>query len=210
MFKLAKPFFQADGAQGANPTDNSNGAAGDKPEAEKAGDDKDKGKQPGKVTFTAEQQAEVDHIVKERLERVQRKNETEAAKAKAILEEESLKKNSEFEKLANQRQEAIAKLEADIVQLSPHKEQAEKYRASMESLLKSQTDKLPKAMQELLAKLDPLDKMEFLATHAKDLNIEIKAVPESELSKDNNKLAAEVVDKARKDNMRLTKQLLGG
>jgi hypothetical protein len=56
-------------------------------------------------------QADVDQIVKERLERERRKAQEEAEKVRRQAEEEAAKKNGEWQTLAEQRQEQLKKVE---------------------------------------------------------------------------------------------------
>lgn len=59
-------------------------------------------------------QAELDAIVKERLDRERKAREKVAADEKAKHEAETMAKNAEWEKLAKQREDELAKLQADI------------------------------------------------------------------------------------------------
>jgi len=219
-FGFGSGLFLDEGAAGAGQasdttTENSTGAAGNGDQAaanaDQAGDgDKDKGKQSTKVTFTPEQQAAVDLIVKERLEREHKKSEANAEKARKAAEEEALVKNKEFETLAEARKTKVGELEAQIAELTPFKDQAEKYKAAMEKIVKTQVDKLPAAIKTLLERLDPIEKMQYIADHAKELNIEVIAVPETETSDSNNKLNEEAQAKAKKNNATMVKSFLSG
>jgi hypothetical protein len=213
-------FDQADGGGSATgdsltDTDDSAGANGNgdqaKTDADKAGGDKDKGKQAAaKVTFTEEQQAAVDLIVKERLEREHKKSEAAAEKVRKQAEEEALTKNKEFETLAEQRKIKVDELEAQVSELAPLKEQVEKYKGAMETILKAQMAKLPKALLPLLEKLDPIEKMQYLADHAKELNVEVIGVPETDTNDSTHKLNEEAQAKAKQQNARVVKSLFSG
>ena len=211
-------FDQNDGGGSAattgNSTDDSAGAAGNgdqaKSDADQAGDEKDKGKQTSKVTFTAEQQAEVDQIVKDRLARAQKKAEAETEKARKQAEEDGLKKNQEFEKLAETRQSKISEFETQLAELTPFKELAEKYKGAMEKMLQAQIEKLPKTIKVLIEKMDPLDQMQYLTENAKELNIDIKGVPETDTNDSTNKLNQEALNKAKQNNAKMVKTFLGG
>lgn len=210
-------FGQDDGAGGGDaaqddPTDNSAGAngEGDPASREQAGDDK--GKQPAaaKVTFTAEQQAAVDLIIKERLERANKHAEAESKRIQALAQEEALTKNKEFETLAEQRKTKVGELEAQVADLTPFKEQAEKYKAAMDKILSAQVAKLPKAIKVLIDKLDPIEKMQYIADHAKELNIEVLGIPETDTSDTDKKLNAEAEARAKTANKQLVKGFFGG
>jgi len=218
-FGFGNGLFLDDSAAGGGQasdttTENSTGAAGEgdqaKANADQAGDDKDKGKQTTKVTFTSEQQAAVDQIVKERLEREHKKSEANAEKARKAAEEEALVKNKEFETLAETRKTKVSELEAQIAELAPFKKQAEDYKAAMEKIVKTQVDKLPAPIKSLLERLDPIEKMQYIADHAKELNIEVIGVPETETNDSNNKLSEEAQAKAKKNNASMVKSFLSG
>jgi uncharacterized membrane protein YqiK len=111
-------------------------------------------------------QAELDNIVKERLEREKAKREEAAAKAKADAEAEAAKKNGEFQKLAEQREkelnEALSKVKTvDTLQA----ENAEMAKA-MQAVIDQQTATLPDPVKELLKGLSPTKQLEWLAKNA--------------------------------------------
>lgn len=205
-------YFEKDeAASAAIDTADGTGATGEaenQPNAE-AGDDKSKG-EPNKVTFTKEQQAAVDLIVKDRLKQAQRRAELDAEKLRKKAEEDALTKNQEFKTLADQRQVTITELEARIQEFEPLKDQAEKYKGAMLKVVQAQVAKLPPALKVLVEKMDPLDQMIYLGEHAKELNIAVDAVPETETSDSNNKLSKEAQDKAQRSNAKLVKGFFGG
>ncbi len=201
------------GGAGADTAD-STGAAGNGDQtitnADNAGDDKDKGKQSQKVTFSPEQQAEVDMIVKERLAREKKKSEADADKVRKQAEEEALTKNKEFEQLAETRKAKVGELEAQVTELTQYKDLAEKYKGAMEKILDAQLSKLPLSIKALMARLDPIEKMEYLTEHAKELNIDVAAVPETDTNDSTNKLNQEALNKAKQNNAKLIKTFLSG
>lgn len=205
-------FFDIDGTPGAAlNTADSTGADGngqdDKAQA-KAGDEKDK--QALKVSFTAEQQSAVDLIVKERLERAQKKALADADKLRKQAEEESLTKNQEFKTLADQRQGTITELETKLKELEPLKEQAGRYKDAMLKIVQAQVSKLPSALKVLVEKMDPLEQMDYLAEHAKELNLAVDAVPETKTNDSTQRLNKEALDKAKQNNAKLVKGFFGG
>jgi hypothetical protein len=206
-------FNQTDGggsATGDSTTDDSAGANenGDqaKTDADKTGNDKDTGK-TAKVTFSPEQQVELERVLKERLEREHKKSEAATEKVRKQAEEDALTKNKEFETLAEQRKTKVGELEAQVAELIPLKDQVEKYKGAMDTILKAQMAKLPKALLPLLEKLDPIEKMQYLADHAKELNIEVIGVPETDTNDSTHKLNEEAQAKARKNNANMVKTL---
>ena len=198
--------------QGVTTTDDSAAANGNgdqaTTEAENTGEDK--GKQTAKVTFSPEQQTELERVLKERLERERKKSETAAEKVRKQAEEDALTKNKEFETLAEQRKTKVGELEAQVAELAPLKEQVEKYKGAMETVLKAQMAKLPKAILPLLEKLDPIEKMQYLADHAKELNIEVIGVPETDTNDSTHKLNEEAQAKAKQRNAGMIKTLFSG
>ena len=212
LSKFGGLFFDIDGALGtAINTADSTGVEGnghdDKAQAE-AGDEK--GKQALKVSFTPEQQSAVDLIVKERLERAQKKALADAEKLRKQAEEESLTKNQEFKTLADQRQGTITDLETKLKELEPLKEQAGRYRDAMLKIVQAQVSKLPPALKVLVEKMDPLEQMDYLAEHAKELNLAVDAVPETKINDSTQRLNKEALDKAKQNNAKLVKGFFGG
>lgn len=201
-------FNQADGA-GSSPaaettTDNGNGTD----LSAQADPSVETGKKEGeKVQFTPEQQKAVDEIVKERLARHKKTAETEAQKAKAKAEEDALAQNKEFETLATQRATRITELETQIQELTSYKDLAEKYRSSLESIVKDQVAKLPMSVQTLVQRLDPNEQIDYLAKHAKEFNVNFNVVPVPETEPESSKsaLTKEVTDKVRRENERTIK-----
>ena len=179
-------FFKNDGGAGDSKTDD--GAADtddvskDTSKDVKAGDDLEKAKEKKEEkTFT---QVEVDEIVKERLARAKKKADDEADKAKKKADEEALEKNQEFQKLAETRQTKITELESQMAELEPFKEQADKYKAALEKQLKAMQEKLPKHILPLLAKMDPIDAMDYITKNAKDLGVSVSTYSETPDGKD--------------------------
>lgn len=158
-----------------------------------------------KATFTPEQQAEVDRLLKERLDRAKKQSEAEAEKARKKAEEETLTKNKEFETLANTRQQEIEARDKELAELKGVKEQNEKYAESIGKIVKTQIEKLPKPVQFLLAKMDPLEQMDYIAQYAKDLNIDLKDVPETDATDPSKKLTREAQEKGKNDFGRTVK-----
>lgn len=107
-------------------------------------------------------QADVDRIIKERLEREKTAREKSAAKAREEAEAEGLKKSEEWQALAK-------KLEARVGELEPIGEQVTRYKSVLEKYLEAEKKDLPKHVLVLLEKLDPADQMEYLSTNREEL-----------------------------------------
>lgn len=128
-------------------TGGSNQEPHDKPvDAPTAGDDK---------RFS---QADVDAIVKDRLDRQKRASEAAREKAEREAKEAALKEQGEFKTLAEQR---AAELEA----LKPKAEYAEQLEAVVKKLLEEQRKDVPKHIIALLDKLSITDQLDYIASN---------------------------------------------
>lgn len=166
-------YFDKDAdSSGGGGTEDSAGDDADKKkdgsaEDQKAGDDKDKSKaKEEEKLFT---QAQLDALIDDRLKRERKKAEGEAEKARKKAEADALKDNQEWQKLAESRQTEIDDLTKEKAELEPFKDQAEKYKKALDSILAAQKKDLPKHIVELLEKMDPVEAMEYITKHAKDL-----------------------------------------
>lgn len=102
-------FYSPDDAAG---TTADGAGAGEKPaETAESQDDTDKSKEPPEKKFT---QADLDRIVKERLDRERKKSEDAAAKAKADADQAALKEQGQFKELAEQEKTKREQIEAEL------------------------------------------------------------------------------------------------
>lgn len=122
----------------------------------------DKSKPDAKPQFT---QADVDRIVAERLAREQKKSADAAEKARREAEDKAAAEQGEFKKLADQRQERIAALEAQVAEAQAFKEKAERYEGALKAHLDEMRKGLPASTLELLDGRDVVDQMTWLAKH---------------------------------------------
>lgn len=191
MFDLMRKWrpvilFEADGKPGGGTTDTSSGGtdpakadakANAKPTEAKAGEDV-KDKKPAQ--WTPEQQAEIDLIMgntrKEERRKARADFDAEVAKAKKEAEDKELQEKQEFKTLAEKRQAEIDTLKKANEDLTAAKEQGDKYKAALEKSLQAQTEKLPKHIKALLAKMDVLEQMEYLTENAKDLGVKLESI----------------------------------
>ena len=164
-------FFDKDGSAGGG-TDDGAGKDADKDVKDttksadgKAGEDA-AGKDADEKKFT---QAELETIIDDRLKRERKKADDSAEKAKKKADEDALKANQEFQKLAEQRQTRIEELERSVNELNVIKEQAERYKTALDKQLKAMIEKLPKHILPLLEKMDPIEAMDYIGKHAKEL-----------------------------------------
>lgn len=117
---------------------------------------------PTGKTFSQE---DVDRIVKERLEREKLARERATARAKEEAEAEALKKNQEWQALADVNAKKADELAARVAQLEPVGEQVERYRSALERSLAAEKKDLPKHVLVLLEKLDPVEQIDYLAAN---------------------------------------------
>lgn len=162
-------FYQADVGSGGGADD----AAGDDPDKKKFGEDPKAGIDPDKAKAKKEEktftQAELDQKVEERLQHERRKSEKDAEKIRQKAEADALEKNQEWQKLAEKRQTRIDELEKQSTELTPFKEQAEKYKAALDAQLTERKKTLPKFILPLIEKMDPVEAMQYITEHAEEL-----------------------------------------
>lgn len=172
-------WFQAnsDGGQGSGKGDDGN------TEDDSGGDDaKKNGKKP-EVTFTEEQQAVVNKLVgdartKER-EKAKADLQQEADKEKKRLEEEALEKNKEWERLAATRAQELETVTKERDELFPLKDTVAKYKGVLDKMVAEAKKSVPKHLLPLLDKMDPVEALDYLTDHAKELNVKPRSYPET-------------------------------
>ncbi|MGH9426031.1 MAG: hypothetical protein ACRD2L_06990 [Terriglobia bacterium] len=194
-------YFDKDPDASGGGTDDSSGDDADKKEGSaedpNAGDDKDKAKAKEEKVYS---KAETELIVEERLKRERKKAADEAEKARKKAEADALTKNQEWQKLAESRQTEIDDLTNAKTELEPFKDQAEKYKKALDSILAAQKKDLPKHIVELLEKMDPVEAMEYITKHAKDLGVKPSTYSETpdgkekKVSDDDKKEAQKAAD----------------
>ena len=84
------------------------------------------------------------------------------AQAAEAAEAERLAKAQEWQTLAEKRQAALD-------ELKPYKDTAERYKGALAAILATQRGNLPGHVIELLDRLDPVDQLEYIAKHQKEL-----------------------------------------
>lgn len=124
-------------------------------------------------------QADIDRIVKERLERAEAKAQSKAQKAREEAEAKALEENQEFQKLAEQRAAKVSELEASSATLTERVEtvtaENERYKGALDSILKAQREGIDDGVIALLDKLDPVDQLEWIASNPQASKV--KGVP---------------------------------
>ena len=157
--------FDKDGGGSDNTDDGTEDESKEKEDESKAGDD-DKAKEKAEKKFS---QAELDQIVKDRLERERKKSEAAAEKARKEAEDAALAKNQEWQKLAETRAEEIATLAKEKAELESTREQAERYKTALDAQLAERKKTLPKFLLPLIEKMDPVEAMQYITDHAEEL-----------------------------------------
>lgn len=117
-------------------------------------------------TFT---QAELDAIVKERLERAQRKAAEQAEKARADAEAKTLAEQGEFKALAEQRAAELEKAQRALESAKHTEKELERYQTALKKQLDAARADLPTPIATLLDKLDPAEQLEWLAENRAEL-----------------------------------------
>lgn len=127
------------------------------------------GDEKPRISFSEEQQREIDRIIAERLERERRRAERERAEAERRAREAALAENQEWQKLAEERAARIAELEAELARLRDADQRLQRYMAVVQRNVETQLKAAPKIVQEALARLDPLEQLELLAQYADEI-----------------------------------------
>lgn len=118
-------------------------------------------------------QADIDRIVKERLDRERDKAQKEAAKHAADLEKKQLAENAEWQKLAEKAQQELQALKAEA-------ERAERLGAVMATMYENRLKALPANLRKAVESLpatDPLDRLAWLDAN-ESLFAQAQAVPD--------------------------------
>lgn len=110
-------------------------------------------------TFT---QAELEAIVKDRLDRAQRKAAEQADKARQDAEAKALAEQGEFKTLAEQRAARIAELEQATEAGKATGKALERYQAAVQAMIAPQLAGLPDAIQARIKALDPIEQLEWI------------------------------------------------
>jgi len=120
------------------------------------------GTEPTKTerTFT---QAELEAIVKDRLERQKRASEAQAEKTRQDAEAKALAEQGEFKALAEQHAARIAELEQETEASKALAKERDRYQAALKKHLDSQRADLPPHITALLDRLDVADQLDWLA-----------------------------------------------
>jgi hypothetical protein len=165
------------------------------PSANQAGEGEG-GSRPVAMLFS---QADVDRIVKDRLEREKAAREKALAKARDESEAEALKKNQEWQTLAERNAAKASELQAKLGELEPLSDQVVRLSGALEKYLEAEKKELPKHVLVLLEKLDAVDQMEYLAANREAIGRpgRVEGVPASPNAKQRS-LSEEELEAARR------------
>lgn len=109
--------------------------------------------------------ADLDRIVKERLEREREKAAKAEAKARKEAEMSALAQQQEWQTLAAKRQEALQEIEERLRGHEDLEAKLEKYTAALTGFLKAQLAGVPDHVADLLKDRDPVDQFEWLTAN---------------------------------------------
>ncbi len=141
-------------------------------------------------TFT---NAEVEQIIKDRLDRQKRANDTAAVKAAEEARIKALAENNEWQKVAVEREAELNAAQQKLGELS-------RYEQALAAQLEREKVGLPQYILDLLSEKNVVDQLEYLAKHAKSLRQSSES-PAPNLN-GANKSAKPVVDaKARAEEL---------
>ena len=129
------------------------------------------GKTAEKTIHLTEQELKerIEASLKERLDREARKATEATERAKREAEEEALKKNQEWQQLAERNAKRISELEPLQAQVEETNGQLERYKAALTTHLTTQREGLPQHVTDLLDRLDPVDQLEWIAKNREAL-----------------------------------------
>ena len=150
-----------------------------KQDGDAAGSEAQKG---GEKLFT---QAELDAIVKDRLERAKAKAETEAAKAREKAAADALAEQGEFKKLsetqAKQLLDMTTEKETLTAQLETATADARKYKEVVEGMLDTYKASIPEHVKPLLDRLDPVEQLAWINQNQDKVKISgVPATPKAD------------------------------
>lgn len=110
-------------------------------------------------------QADVDRIVKERLEREQGKATKAAEKARQEAEAKALVEQGDFKALSERQAKRIAELETAAADLATAQAQLGKYETALKASLAAQLAGVPEHIQDLLKRMDVTEQMEWISAN---------------------------------------------
>jgi hypothetical protein len=113
----------------------------------------------------ADFQRKVDDLLKERLEREQKKAEQKAQKAREDVLAEMAAKNGEWQQLAEQRAAKLTELEQQIATLDATTTKVQRYEQALAKQVEALRKDVPKHLAPLLDRLDVVEQLDWLANN---------------------------------------------
>jgi hypothetical protein len=169
---------QADGQPAAGAT---TGDATGAPPGQNGGEHNEQPKPAVAFATEEEFQQRVEAMLKERLDRANKKADEQARKAKEQAEQEAAAKNGEWQKLAEQRGTKLGELETANATLTSQVETLTSQASRLDKALRTQLDGLrkdvPKPVMALLDKLDPVEQLAWLAANRDQVGPGKQGVP---------------------------------
>lgn len=110
-------------------------------------------------------QADVDRIIKERLEREQEKARKAEEKARKEAELAGLAQQQEWQTLAAKRQEALQEMEERLKPFEEMQERMGKYETALTAFLQAQLAGVPEHVVDLLKGRDPVEQLDWLTAN---------------------------------------------
>jgi vacuolar-type H+-ATPase subunit E/Vma4 len=117
----------------------------------------------------AEFQKRVDDMLKERLEREQKKAERAAQKAREDAQAEAAAANGQWQQLAEQRAARLTDMETQLATFDEATAKLQRYEKALRTQVESLSKDLPKHLTPLLSKLDPIEQLTWLAENREQL-----------------------------------------
>ena len=150
------------GAAAPPPAEAPPGSQPDTPTDDAPGSEEKPPEETADKSFT---QADVDRIVKERLEREREKAAKAEAKAKKEAEMAGLAQQQEWQTLAAKRQEALQEMEERLKDHDELQTKLERYEGVLKTYLQAQLAGVPEHVVDLLRGRDPVDQLEWLTAN---------------------------------------------
>jgi hypothetical protein len=126
------------------------------------------------ATFT---QADIDRIIKERLEQEKRTSDEKARKAAEKAAADALKENADFKTLSEKQATQLLDLETKLTQVDTVTQERDKYKTALEAHVKERRKGVPAHILEILDVLDPLAQMAWLDKNTDKLTTQVGGVP---------------------------------
>mgnify|MGYP006931609920 CR=1 FL=1 len=130
-----------------------------------------KAKAPIKLEFDSEDahEAYLTGKLKDRLAQKEKQAQERERKAREEAEAKALEEGAQWQKLAEKRQTQIAELEKRIAELETVSQTAARYGKAIEAQLAAQLADVPEHIQALLTRMDPAERLEWLAANGEKL-----------------------------------------